>query len=291
MNDKEWEDEFERYKQFPEYEKKNHGMTVKEFKYIFWYEYGHRMLGRAIGVVWVLPSLYLCTKSHLPKSRLLGISALIGGQGYMGWYMVKSGLDRDHRLMKEYNTVPRVSQYRLASHLSLALVIYSSMLWTYLDYARKRVEIRPNRMLKWMVPLTFVSIAITAFSGAFVAGMDAGLVYNEFPYMGTGLVPPGMLALNPKWKNFFENTVTVQFQHRCLAIFSFCLGTSLFLVARKNPLLKRNANIFMALLTLQVALGISTLLMYVPTPLAASHQVNSLGVLTACLFLMHKVVK
>lgn len=290
MNVKEWEEEFDRYKAYPEYQKKNRGMSLKEFQYIYWYEYIHRQMGRAVGVTFILPAMYYGYKYPHLRKRLGTISALICGQGLMGWYMVKSGLDKDHRLMKEYNNIPRVSQYRLASHLGLALTIYSSMIWTYLDQTKNQVTNVP-KSFRFLIPLSFSLLFATIISGAFVAGMDAGLVYNEFPYMGDSIIPPKMWTIEPKWRNIFENTVTVQFNHRMMAMITTSIIFYLFLNRKKVPTLSKPIGVFMGFCLLQVTLGISTLLTFVPTSLAASHQLNSLSLLTSALYLLHKIKK
>ena len=304
MTQEEWEKEFERYKQYPEYKKKNVGMTLEEFKYIFYYEYYHRMLGRLIGAVYALPALAFGAKGYFSGSKrvmspwmVLGIGSVIGFQGLLGWYMVKSGLDENHELMKKYNSIPRVSQYRLASHLCTAFVIYAMTLWQTFNLSSRNRPIDDflgSSIVKKLAPIFFGLVFITAASGAFVAGMDAGLVYNEFPLMGGTLVPSDVMAIEPWYKNFFENATTVQFQHRWLATF---VGTSILIFhhymlrgARGKALPKtvRNAlNYLAAIVSLQYTLGITTLLTYVPTSIASAHQAGSLTLFTFALWLTH----
>jgi len=244
-NQAEWEAEFEKYKQFPEYKKLNSKMTVEEFKRIYYYEWAHRNLGRFLGVAFTVPLIYFTARGHVKgpiRNRLYLIAVGIGLQGLLGWYMVKSGLvEKDH---------PRVSQYRLAAHLGSAFALYTAMLWTTLDFivppmansaklvpsaaavsapTLLKLQSKMRRYAHGVAGLVF----FTAISGAFVAGLDAGLIYTDFPYMGGQLVPGEILDLNPKWRNFTENDVTVQFQHRLLGITTFSSITALWLWGRK----------------------------------------------------------
>ncbi|KAI8604342.1 COX15/CtaA family [Dissophora ornata] len=320
----EWEEEFEKYKQFPEYKILNHGMSIEEFKRIFYYEWSHRMLGRAIGAAFILPGLYFASRGMLSRNiarRSLIIGGLIGFQGALGWYMVKSGLDE--QLMSTPGATPRVSQYRLAAHLGSAFLIYTGAFMTGMkiltDYkiSKGAFEARKyslaaainNPALKrfkgaahGIVGLVF----LTAISGAFVAGLDAGLIYNEFPLMGGRLMPP-MRELfddhflhegdNPKiglWRNMFDNQVTVQFNHRVLATTTFTAVSSLFLYSRGLPLpphVRLGVNVLMGVACGQVGLGIATLLYMVPVSLGTAHQAGSLTLLTSALYLMHSLKK
>ncbi|KAG0323617.1 Cytochrome c oxidase assembly protein cox15 [Dissophora globulifera] len=316
----EWEEEFEKYKQFPEYKILNRGMTLEEFKRIFYYEWSHRMLGRAIGAAFILPGLYFASRGMLSKNiarRSLIIGAFIGFQGALGWYMVKSGLDE--QLMSTPGATPRVSQYRLAAHLGSAFLIYTGALMTGMKIltdnhiAKGAYEslaaVINNPALKRFKGAAHGVVAlifITAISGAFVAGLDAGLVYNEFPLMGGRLVPP-MRELfddkflhegdNPKtglWRNMFDNQVTVQFNHRVLATTTFTAVSSLFLYSRGLPLpphIRMGVNVLMGVACCQVGLGIATLLYMVPVSLGTAHQAGSLTLLTSALYLMHSLKK
>ncbi|KAG0282563.1 Cytochrome c oxidase assembly protein cox15, partial [Linnemannia gamsii] len=238
----EWEEEFNKYKQFPEYKILNHGMTLEEFKRIFYYEWSHRMLGRAIGAAFILPGLYFASRGMLSKAiarRSWIIGGLIGFQGALGWYMVKSGLDE--QLMNTPGATPRVSQYRLAAHLGSAFLIYAGAFMTGLkvltDYKISKGAYESlastinNPILKRFKGAAHGIVALvffTAISGAFVAGLDAGLIYNEFPLMGGRLMPPVGELFDDKflhdgdhptaglWRNMFDNQVTVQFNHRVL---------------------------------------------------------------------------
>ncbi|XP_041767364.1 cytochrome c oxidase assembly protein COX15 homolog [Anopheles merus] len=295
--DAEWQQEFDRYQQFPEFKLKNQDITMQEFKLIWYMEYGHRMWGRAIGAFYSIPALYFWTKGYFNKAmkiRVLAFGALIGAQGLMGWYMVKSGLeDRFH----EESDVPRVSQYRLASHLGFAFVLYSLFLWSALDKllpAQKLVGQIPAATFRFkgLAHATKAAVFLTALSGAFVAGLDAGLIYNSFPKMADRWIPSDILALSPALRNFTENPTTVQFDHRVLGTATLTLITGMFLLSRRRllpPRAYKAATAVAAMGWMQVALGITTLLTYVPVPLAASHQSGSLVLLSLAIWLTHEL--
>ncbi|XP_028844453.1 heme A synthase COX15 isoform X1 [Denticeps clupeoides] len=292
----EWEAEFSKYQKFPEFKIMNRDMTLTEFKFIFYMEWGHRMWGRLVGLAYILPTIYFWRKGYFNRSmkgRVLGLCGFVFFQGLLGWYMVKSGLEEK----PESHDVPRVSQYRLASHLGSALLLYCASLWTgltlmlppnTLNETRRLVQLR--RFAKGTGGLVF----LTALSGAFVAGLDAGLVYNSFPKMGERWIPDDLLAFSPALKNVFENPTTVQFDHRILGIGSLAAITGLYLFSRRMHLPKR-ARIAIGCLTAmaytQVALGISTLLLYVPTPLAATHQSGSVALLTFAIWVLAELRK
>jgi len=292
----EWEAYFEKYKQFPEWKYLNEarGMTLEQFKAIFYFEYGHRMLGRAIGVAFLLPLGFFAAKKWIPKQMrpaLFGCTALLGFQGGLGWYMVKSGLED-----KPASTdVPRVSQYRLASHLGTAFVLYTGLLWNGLSLLTQPFHIpkmpitsRLRTFAKGNAGLVF----ITALSGAFVAGLDAGLVWNSYPKMGDNWIPEDVMRFEPKWINLFENTSTVQFDHRLLGHLTFASISALWFMSRKAPLpprVKNTANALLGMAIIQVALGVTTILTYVPVPVAASHQAGSLTLLTIATYLVHEL--
>ncbi|XP_058450769.1 cytochrome c oxidase assembly protein COX15 homolog [Malaya genurostris] len=293
----EWEEEFERYKQFPEFKIKNKDITLGEFKIIWHMEFGHRMWGRLLGAVYALPAVYFWSRGYLDrgmKIRTLMFGALIGAQGLLGWYMVKSGLeDRFHH----ESDVPRVSQYRLASHLGLAFVLYSLLLWSALDKllpAQKLVGQIPAATFRFkrLVHANKAAVFITALSGAFVAGLDAGLIYNSFPKMADRWIPSDILALSPTLRNFTENPTTVQFDHRVLGTATLTLITGMFVLSRRRVLPPRAYTAATAVAVMgwtQVLLGITTLLTYVPVPLAASHQSGSLLLLSLAIWLSHEM--
>lgn len=292
----EWEAEFSKYQQFPEFKILNHDMTLPEFKFIFYMEWGHRMWGRLVGLAYILPAVYFWRKGYFSRSmkgRVLGLCGFVFFQGLLGWYMVKSGLEEK----PESHDIPRVSQYRLCAHLGSALLLYCASLWTgltLLQTPQKMVETRNLMLLRRFAKGTGALVFLTALSGAFVAGLDAGLVYNSFPKMGERWIPDDVLAFSPAIKNFFENPTTVQFDHRILAISSLAAITSLYLFSRRMMLPKR-AKIAISLLTAmaygQVALGISTLLLYVPTPIAATHQSGSLALLSLAIWVLAELRK
>ena len=290
LDDAEWQAAFERYKQSPEYRIVNLDMTVAEFRGIFWMEYIHRLWGRLIGVVFLVPFLYFAVRGRIGRAmvpRLGGLFVLGGLQGLMGWYMVKSGLVND----------PAVSQYRLTAHLGLAFVIYAALLWVALGLLRPRRGTpagarggagRGRAAAGGLLAFIF----LVAMTGGFVAGLDAGLAYNTFPLMDGAIVPPGAFDLAPLYVNFFENTATVQFVHRVLAIALFLTILAFWWrVGRTAPSGRARlaAHLLLAFAVVQVALGISTLLLFVPVALAAAHQAGALAVFTAALVLNHEL--
>lgn len=276
-----WLAEFSRYQQSPEFLKINFGMTLAEFQSIFWLEYIHRLWGRLIGVVLILPTVLIFIKKEYrylcPFVILLWI--LGASQGVMGWLMVKSGLSGD----------PHVSPYRLAAHLMLGFSIFGVALWMslLLLIEQKNVIARSNtpRNVAWLINSTLILVLVTAFLGAFVAGHKAGLVYNTFPLMGNSFIPQEFLTTTPWYVDLFENPVSVQFVHRCFAIITFVSCLLLWQSQKSNYLFTGIA--ICALI--QVALGISTLLLIVPTWLATLHQVFAFvlfGFLVSARFLL-----
>lgn len=290
----EWEAEFQKYQQFPEFKILNHDMTLAEFKFIWYMEYSHRMWGRLVGLAYILPAAYFWKKGWLTrglKGRVLALCGLVCFQGLLGWYMVKSGLEEK----PDSHDIPRVSQYRLAAHLGSALVLYCASLWTSLSLLlpqHKLPETCQLLRLRRFAHGTAGLVFLTALSGAFVAGLDAGLVYNSFPKMGEAWIPADLFSFSPLLRNVFENPTMVQFDHRVLGITSVTAITVLYFLSRRIPLPRRTkiaATTLLALAYTQVGLGISTLLMYVPTPLAATHQSGSLALLSAALWLMNEL--
>ncbi len=285
MNDAQWLETFDKYKLTPEYRKVNHAMGVAEFKSIFWWEYFHRLLGRMIGVVFLLPLLWFWWRGRIDRAlalKLTGIFVLGGLQGAMGWYMVKSGLVDD----------PRVSQYRLTAHLSLALLIYAAMLWTALGLlfptcASKASVPGKLRRTAWVIS---AGIAYMIVTGGFVAGIRAGFAYNTFPLMNGHLVPPEIFMLEPWHLNFFNNMATVQFDHRLgawlLAFLVPCLWLQIH-TQKPDARARIGSHLLLGLLALQIALGIATLLLVVPIPLAAAHQGGAVLLLGAALWTNH----
>jgi cytochrome c oxidase assembly protein subunit 15 len=266
VSDHDWQQEFDKYRQFPEYQKVKRDLSLDAFKRIWWMEYSHRLFGRAIGVVFLVPFLWFLTRRELPAGLHgpLWLLFLLGAaQGAVGWFMVKSGLvDR-----------PDVSQIRLALHLGLALAIYLGMLW--LAFGLLWPPARRGGGLAWVV---LSAALLQAMLGALVAGLDAGQHYNTFPLMDGQWLPPGLDALAPWWRNLVDNPITVQFQHRLGAYGLTALA--LWLWARGAS---QARHWLLVALALQLALGILTLVYVVPIPLAAAHQAGAVLLLTAAL--------
>ena len=286
LSDAEWQRMFEMYQLSPEFQKVNSHMDVHAFKGIFWLEYLHRLLGRTIGLAFALPFVFFIIKGYIAKRewpKYLLMFVLGGLQGVLGWYMVKSGLVDN----------PHVSQYRLTAHLLAAILIYAYMFWVALSLLFPPESDTNHRWYRNTVLLTGL-VLVTVISGGFVAGLKAGEIYNTFPLMGDSLLPPGLLALDPVWRNAFDNMTTVQFNHRILAISTFCIIVFYWFRARKANLPARArpaANALLHTALLQVVLGISTLLLSVPTILAAAHQAVALLLITVMLYLVHSLRK
>ncbi|XP_017268233.1 cytochrome c oxidase assembly protein COX15 homolog [Kryptolebias marmoratus] len=296
QSEEEWQAEFSKYQQFPEFKILNHKMTLPEFKFIFYMEWGHRMWGRLVGLAYILPTIYFWRKGYFSRSmkgKVLGLCGFVFFQGLLGWYMVKSGLEEK----PESYDVPRVSQYRLTAHLGSALLLYVASLWTGLTMllpAQNLAETKRLIQLRRFAKGTGGLVFLTALSGAFVAGLDAGLVYNSFPKMADRWIPDDLLAFSPAINNFFENPTTVQFDHRILGISSVAAVTGLYLFSRRMRIPNR-AKVAISLLAAmaytQVALGICTLLLYVPTPLAATHQSGSVALLSIAIWVLAELRK
>lgn len=300
LNEEEWEKEFDYYKEFPEYQQ-NTDMTMDDFKWIFFWEWSHRILARSVGVVYGVPLIYYMARGRFRGNAgllaaLWGILGLGGAQGLMGWYMVSSGLDA--KLLEERRKVT-VSSYRLASHLVLAFMIYGCMLRAgYGLKLPKAVDFAGRSKVQLWSRISFSAMFLTAISGAFVAGMDAGLLYNhEFPFMSGGIVPPkeDLFALEPVWRNFFENGATAQTTHRILAsVTTACIaGLNVACSTRGGRVIpsrvKRTLQWVNGALVLQVSLGMWTILSEVDVPVAATHQIGAL-LLLATLIRMCTVV-
>lgn len=284
LTEAQWLELFEKYRRTPEYRQVNFGMTLAQFKGIFWWEYSHRLLGRLIGLGFLLPYLWFLLRKRLDRLNAwrLGFVFLLGAaQGALGWYMVTSGLVDE----------PRVSHYRLTAHLGLAFTIFAAMFWIALELrtSAARIPARPSALgsaALALVALVFVMI----LSGGLVAGIRAGYAYNTFPLMHGRFVPPEILLLDPWYRNVFDNMATVQFDHRLLAWVLMFTVPALWLGSRRpgvSPQARRAATLLLAALALQVALGIATLLMRVPVALGAAHQGGAVLVLAAALYFAH----
>jgi cytochrome c oxidase assembly protein subunit 15 len=288
LQQSDWEDLFEKYKKTPEYQKININMDLEGFKGIFWLEYFHRILGRLIGLVFLVPFLFFLLTGKLegPLVSKLVIMFVLGGlQGGLGWIMVKSGLVND----------PHVSQYRLTAHLMLAVLIYGYIMWVALGLLITDTGIRVGDHLATLRRFTYFLmglVVLTIASGGFVAGLKAGLAYNTFPLMDGRLIPEGMFNLQPWYLNFFENMATVQFDHRLLAVLVFVFCLVLWFMSRGyrlTPAVNFACHLLLIVAALQLGLGISTLLLHVPVTLGAAHQAGALVVFTVVLFLAHRL--
>ncbi|MCJ1273352.1 Cytochrome c oxidase assembly protein cox15 [Puttea exsequens] len=320
MIQEDWDAEFFRYKSSPEFKLLNPNITLDEFKSIYYMEWAHRVWGRVVGISFVVPAIYFIAKGKVSKPmayRIAGIGSLIGFQGALGWWMVKSGLGDD---LFAPGSHPRVSQYRLVAHLGTAFMCYSAMLWNGLSILRLQKllntpsltlrgqlgQLRHPGLRTFRVAVGVLAglVFVTAMSGGLVAGLDAGLIYNEFPYMGLGLTPPkselfsDFYSHTPDggdiwWRNFLENPSLVQLDHRILATTTFSSVMALWAYSRfsskMNRLLpaacRKGVHGVVGFALLQVILGISTLIYLVPLPLASAHQAGSLALLSYVLVL------
>jgi heme a synthase len=289
LREADWQAAFDRYRQFPEYQLLRRGMTMAEFQFIFFWEYLHRLAARLIGLVFLLPFVAFWARGYLDRTllrRSLLLFALGAAQGFMGWFMVMSGLVDQ----------PHVSHYRLAAHLSLAFSIFGLCVWYALDLRPKaagpvadRAAARATLGLLWVFGVLF---ALQVVWGAFVAGLKAGLVYPTFPLMGGYLVPPAMLALEPTLRNLFENPVTVQWVHRVLATALAIAAVVLHLrapVVRGDAPSRRLGAILVTLMAAQVGLGALTVVYAVPVALGAAHQAVALLIFGVYLAWLHRL--
>ncbi|MEA3412195.1 MAG: COX15/CtaA family protein [Pseudomonadota bacterium] len=286
INEEQWQDVFDKYKVSPEFRKVNLGMDMSGFKQIFLVEYAHRVLGRLIGIVFFIPLVFFIATRRVPPGlapKLVAMFVLGGLQGLLGWYMVKSGLVDN----------PHVSQYRLTAHFMLAVAIYAYMLWVAFGLWPGRPAEEPARgILRGLAYGLVALLLLTLTSGGFVAGLKAGMTYNTFPLMDGKLVPDGLLTLQPWYLNLFENTTTVQFNHRLMATLVFLTILDLWsmTLAMDAPRRARIAiHLLLVAVLAQVTLGITTLLLQVPIPLASAHQAGALVLLTITLFSAHQL--
>ncbi len=280
LNQAQWQEEFLKYQQIPQYQELNKGMTLAAFKGIFWWEWSHRLLGRLIGAVVLLPLIFFWVTGRIEarlKPRLVALFLLGGLQGLVGWWMVTSGLSQR----------TSVSQYRLAIHLTFAALILAYTVWLARGLAPSPLSGSRQRLrgvAGLLVGLTFVQI----FLGGLVAGLDAGLTYNTWPLMDGTLVPSGLFALSPWWRNLFESVLTVQFDHRLGAYLLFTVAWAHAFQARYTPY-ARGALGLALLVTLQAMLGVTTLLMVVPLDVALTHQLGAMIVLIAAVFHLRRM--
>ncbi|HUH12968.1 MAG TPA: COX15/CtaA family protein [Longimicrobiales bacterium] len=287
LTEGQWLEAFERYRQFPEYQKVRAGMSLSEFKFIFFWEYMHRLLGRTIGLVFLVPFAVFAVRRWFNRPlawRALLLFTLGAMQGVMGWLMVASGLvDR-----------PSVSHYRLAAHLSLAFIIFGYAVWLAreLRVGATRVEVpaRARRVLAWGLGVVGALLAAQIVWGAFVAGLRAGFFHNTFPLMAGRLVPVDLLALEPALRNFVENPVTVQWTHRVLGTLLLIATGALAWAAPRSgadPRSRRYGAALLALLAAQYLLGVVTLLLAVPVALGVAHQAMAMVLVGVWLVWVH----
>jgi cytochrome c oxidase assembly protein subunit 15 len=291
LNDAAWQSEFEKYQAYPEYQKVNFAMSIGEFKRIFWVEYSHRMLGRLIGLVFAIGLVWFKMRGKIDawlRPRIILLFVLGAAQGLLGWYMVKSGLvDR-----------PQVSQYRLTAHLSLAVILYSYLLWVTLRISRLTGECRlrlsaaGSAWLRTGLVAALVLVALMVVSGGFMAGTKAAHVHNTFPTISGEWFPGDALAMQPVWLNAFENVTAIQVIHRYGAALTaaIVLTLALFIALNKPDVLTGRAAMLLAVIVLcQFSLGVATLLLKAPTAVAASHQFMALMLLSAVIFANYRV--
>ncbi len=284
-SDAEWRRLFALYRQIPQYQLLNDGFGLDGFKHIFWLEWTHRLWGRLIGVVFLVPLVLLGLRGAIRRGlwlRLLGFFVLGGLQGAVGWFMVASGFAADSTA---------VSAYRLVAHLVLALALYVAILWTALGVLRPGgARVATSPAFRRLAGACAVLLPLTIVAGGFVAGLHAGLIYNSFPLMGDGLVPPDYAALHPFLRNLTENLAAVQFDHRVLATgTAFLVIASLVVGLRAAlPRMVRRAALAMGgVVLVQYALGVATLLNLVPVGLATAHQAVAVLLLTAVTITLH----
>ena len=285
LSENAWQSAFEKYRAIPQYRELNSGMSLAEFKTIYWWEWTHRLLGRVIGAAYLLPFLWFLWRGWVARDlrpRLWFIFGLGALQGVVGWWMVASGL--------AYRV--EVSQYRLATHLLLACAIYVALIWTAWRMTDRTVVPVPGRIRRGAAGLLIFVLA-QVYLGALVAGLRAGYAYNTWPLIDGALIPDRarLLFETPLWRNFFENILTVQFDHRMLA-YAILVAALLHMFDVVRTVRERAARLgavaLFAAIVLQVALGIATLLWRVPLPLALLHQAVAMLVLTVAT--MHAAV-
>jgi heme a synthase len=282
LSDVEWQRLFALYQKIPQYDLINQGFGLAGFKRIFWLEWTHRLWGRLIGCVFLLPLLWLWATARISRSLLprLALLFVLGGlQGAVGWFMVASGFQAD---------ATTVSPYRLVLHLTLALALYAAIVWTGLSTLR---PVRPapavSAAFRGLAIAAVVMVSLTIVAGGFVAGLHAGLTYNTFPLMDGRLVPDGYAALQPFLRNLTENIPAVQFDHRVLATLTLIVVSALVIVGIRNGLPLAIIACLAAVVVAQYLLGVSTLLLVVPVPLATAHQFGAVLLLTTVLVAVH----
>ena len=285
LSDTQWQEEFAGYQATPQYAQVNKGMTLDEFRGIFWPEFIHRVIARLVGVVFFLPLIAFALRRSFTKRfglRLLGIFALGGLQGGIGWFMVASGL----------TDLPYVSHLRLALHLAAAFAIFALILWAIFD--AKHEEIRAQSPVLGVYKLWFGALCLQIMLGAFVAGLHAGLIYNSFPLMNGQFLADGAFDMRPGYKNFFFNLTLIQFMHRWLAVavaFGFIFWWRSVAAYVKNTPSGKYCAYVLSVIALQFTLGVITLLQQAPLPLALAHQMTALLLFALAVALMHSLTR
>lgn len=288
MNEAEWHDAFDLYKQYPEYQKLNNHFDLQEFKDIYFWEWLHRFIGRMIGLVFFIPFCYFLIKKQLSKSTIkksIILMVLGGFQGFLGWYMVKSGLvDR-----------PDVSHFRLAAHLTTAFITFAYTFWVAMDLMfpnRKEIDKKFRNFIRWGLAVLLLQIIY----GAFVAGLDAGFIHNHWPLMNEGkLIHETVYTeLNPVYKNFIEGRSGVQFVHRTLAYVVVIFILIIWYKAKRLNLTNyqnKGVNVLLIMIGIQFLLGVLTIMLAVPVWLGVLHQVGAFFLLTAMTYTLHRFSK
>jgi cytochrome c oxidase assembly protein subunit 15 len=285
LGDAQWQDAFAQYRHIPQYIREHQGMSLAEFKGIYWWEWTHRLLGRLLGIVFVIPFLWFAWRGAIARAQIprMIVLFLLGGlQGFVGWWMVESGLE----------TRVSVSQYRLAIHLGVAIILLGAILWTAFEYLRpKAAAAKAMPLAKWAA--AFVGLVyFQMLLGAIVAGLHAGLIYNTWPDMNGGFLPDAPWFWKPWFLNVFENAGLAQFDHRMIAYLVAIAAFALWLRGKRAKLegaARRSGDLVLGLTGFQIVLGILTLLNQVPTALAAAHQATAVALFSAALWHLYEL--
>jgi cytochrome c oxidase assembly protein subunit 15 len=287
IGDQEWQEAFDLYKQHPEFQAYNNHFNIEDFKSIYFWEWLHRVIGRSIGLVFIIPFIYFLIRKQLTKKTIKKCIILLGlggFQGFLGWYMVKSGLV----------DMPDVSHYRLAAHLTTAFLTFAATLWVALDliFPNKKP---PNKKIRNLIIISYLVLIFQIIYGAFVAGLKAGLLHNHWPMMNEGaFIHSSSYVLNPIYKNFIENPSGIQFIHRIAA---YLVVFFIFLIWKKTKSLPMTSNqkngikTLVILVLIQFGLGVFTLLLQVPLWLGVAHQIGAFLLLSAMTFTLHRFTK
>lgn len=288
INDVEWQSAFDLYKQYPEYKKLNNQFTLQDFKDIYFWEWLHRVIGRFIGLVFLIPFLYFLVTKQLSKPTIKKTSILLclgAFQGFLGWYMVKSGLVDN----------PDVSHYRLAAHLTTAFITFAYTFWVALDLVftqKKEIDMSLRNLIRWGLAILLLQIIY----GAFVAGLDAGFIHNHWPLMSEGkfIHETVYTEQTPIYKNYIEGKSGVQFIHRILAFLVVGVIIAIFFKAKKtrrSPYQLKGLYFLLVMVGIQFLLGVFTILLQVPVWLGVAHQIGAFFLLTAMTFTLHRFTK